>query len=67
MNSITYETSVESEMHGSRRKDTVVAAGKIADNPRVFERVPQSILKRYQTCIDEVADILSSYCKVWFL
>ena len=54
-------------MHGSRRKDTVVAAGKIADNPRVFERVPQSILKRYQTCIDEVADILSSYCKVWFL
>ena len=31
---------------------TVVAAGKIAGNLRVLEHVKQSILKRYQTCID---------------
>ena len=43
----------------------LVAAGKIAENQRVFERVRQSILMRYQTCIDLGEDILSSYCKVW--
>ena len=30
----------------------VVAAEKIAENPLLFERVRQSILKRYQSCID---------------
>ena len=27
-------------------------AGLIADNPRVFDRVRESLLLRYQTCID---------------
>ena len=30
----------------------VDAAGLSADNPRVFDRVCESILRRYQTCID---------------
>ena len=30
----------------------VVAAGKIAEDRRVFEGVRQSNLKMYQTCID---------------
>ena len=30
----------------------VDAAGLIADNPRVFDRVRESLLSRYQTCIE---------------
>ena len=46
--SFIYDTPMESKI------DLVaaVAAGRIAQSPRVFERVRQSILKRYQTCID---------------
>ena len=44
------QTPVESEMDLVSR--IVVAAGKIAEDPRDFKRVRQSILKRYQTCID---------------
>ena len=48
MKSLIYETLVESEMDLVAR--IVVAAGKNFSNIRVFERVRQSILKRYQTC-----------------
>ena len=63
MKSFIYETQEESEMDLVAR--IIVAAGKIAENTQVFARIWQSILKRYQTCINVLADILSSYYKVW--
>ena len=46
----THETPVESEMYLVGR--IVNAAGLVADNTRVFDRVRESLLRRYQTCID---------------
>ena len=60
--SLIYEASVESEMDLVAR--IAVAAGQIAENPRIFEHARQSILKRYQTCIDVGMDILSGYSKL---
>ena len=50
MNSLIYETPVDSEMDLVGR--IVDAAGLIADHPRVFDCVQDSLLRRYQTCID---------------
>ena len=46
LKSLIYETPVESEI------DLVAKMVIAAENARVFERVRQSILKRYQTYID---------------
>ena len=44
-----YETRVESEVDlGGRMVD---AAGLVADNARVFDRIRESLLRGYQTCI----------------
>ena len=50
MKSLIYETPVESEMDLVGR--IVDAVGLIADNSRVFDHVRQSLLRRYQNCID---------------
>lgn len=50
MKSLIYETPVETEMDLVGR--IVAAAGCIADDPGVFDRVQESILRRYQKCID---------------
>ena len=48
--SLIYETPVESQMDLVGRM--VDAARLIEDNSRVFDRVQESLLRRYQTCID---------------
>ena len=50
MKSLIYESPLESVMDLVGR--IVDAAGLIADNPRVFDRVRESLLSRYQTCTD---------------
>ena len=50
MKSLIHETPVESEMDIVAK--IVVAVVMIVENPRIFEHIRQSILKRYQTCID---------------
>ena len=57
VNSLIYETPVESDDFHRR---IVVAAGKIAENPRVFEHVRQSILKRYKICIEVGGGIIGA-------
>ena len=49
MKSLIYETPVETEMDLGR---IVAAAGCIEDDPGLFVRVQESILRRYQKCID---------------
>ena len=50
MKSLIYDTPVETEMDLFWRM--VAAAGCMAYDPGVFDRVQESILRRYQKCID---------------